>query len=71
MGIAKWLGFGDGHSLPYDCHVEYETGTMGHIPVFAKDGREALETIAKLMPAHEVIVRMTVVLRRPQRDVKA
>jgi hypothetical protein len=62
VGIGKWLGFETGQ-LPYDIVVEYETGTAGNFHLWARDGRDAVIQLAKLLPAHDVIVKIEFRLR--------
>ena len=55
MSIKGIFGFGD-KGDPYYVTVTYETGTIGRFDMWARDGREALTTLAKLIPTHQRIV---------------
>lgn len=59
MNWRSLLGFSSGN-VPYDCDVIYESGTKGRIPVFAKDGRDALVQVSKLIPVQQEILKITI-----------
>ena len=59
MGWRELLGFST-DNLPFDCVVEYDSGTKGRIPIFAKNGRDALIQVSKLIPVQQEIHKLTI-----------